>query len=440
MTTTIPETWKLRSIESVCTRVTTGGTPSRRKPEFFENGTIPWFKTGELKDQLLFDSEEHITDEALESSSAKVLPSNTVLMAMYGDGDTITTLGVLRRPAATNQACCAMMPDPSICEWRYLFYALKHTRPDLLRVVVGGAQRNLSGSIIRQHSIPLPPLAEQKAIASILGALDDKIELNRRMNATLEGMARALFQSWFVDFDPVRAKLDGRKPEGMDKATAALFPDAFEHTSDGEMVPKGWKMKCTADLFEVRDGTHDSPKRREHGFPLITSKHITNGGVDIENAYLISEEDFIQVNKRSKVDKFDTLMTMIGTVGVPLLVHEREPNFAIKNIGLFKTSKAREFSYYFYLYLISPEMQQFLKSRLAGTTQAFLSLGILRSLPILVPDSSLLLAFNKVCEQLFGIIATNRHQTDTLANLRDTLLPKLLSGELSVASIPKVKA
>ena len=337
---------------------------------------------------------------------------------------------------------CMRVKRFDLLEPRFLyFYSNWSPHVDYLRSRANsGVQVNLSTSAIKESELTLPPLAEQKAIASILGALDDKIELNRRMNATLEGMARALFQSWFVDFDPVRAKLDGRKPEGLDKATAALFPDAFEHTSDGEMVPKGWKMKCTADLFEVRDGTHDSPKRREHGFPLITSKHITNGGVDIENAYLISEEDFIQVNKRSKVDKFDTLMTMIGTVGVPLLVHEREPNFAIKNIGLFKTSKAREFSYYFYLYLISPEMQQFLKSRLAGTTQAFLSLGILRSLPILVPDSSLLLAFNKVCEQLFGIIATNRHQTDTLANLRDTLLPKLLSGELSVASIPKVKA
>ena len=147
MNTAIPETWQLRSVESVCTRVTTGGTPSRRKQEFFENGTIPWFKTGELKDQLLFDSEEHITIEALESSSAKVFPANTVLMAMYGDDDTITTLGVLRRPAATNQACCAMMPDPDICDWRYFFYALMHTRADLLRVVVGDAQRNLSGSV-----------------------------------------------------------------------------------------------------------------------------------------------------------------------------------------------------------------------------------------------------------------------------------------------------
>ena len=346
------------------------------------------------------------------------------------------------RKVALAQRVITLRGKPDVLDNTFLKFLLQSNpvQEELRSRGTGTTVIGIRQSELRKISLTLPPLFEQRAIAAVLGALDDKIELNRRMNATLESMARELFQSWFVDFDPVRAKLDGRKPEGMDKATAALFPDAFEHTSDGEMVPKGWKMKCTADLFEVRDGTHDSPKRREHGFPLITSKHITNGGVDIENAYLISEEDFIQVNKRSKVDKFDTLMTMIGTVGVPLLVHEREPNFAIKNIGLFKTSKAREFSYYFYLYLISPEMQQFLKSRLAGTTQAFLSLGILRSLPILVPDSSLLLAFNKVCEQLFGIIATNRHQTDTLANLRDTLLPKLLSGELSVASIPKVKA
>jgi len=190
MNTAIPETWQLRSVESVCTRVTTGGTPSRRKQEFFENGTIPWFKTGELKDQLLFDSEEHITIEALESSSAKVFPANTVLVAMYGDDDTITTLGVLRRPAATNQACCAMMPDPDICDWRYFFYALMHTRADLLRVVVGDAQRNLSGRFhnpTTQLPVPTPRRAKSHCGGAWGVGRQDRVEAADERDAGGDG-------------------------------------------------------------------------------------------------------------------------------------------------------------------------------------------------------------------------------------------------------------
>src|SRR4051812_42121866 len=105
----LPVGWQLRSVESVCDRVTSGGTPSRRNPDFYRDGTISWFKTGELQDRTLYESEEKITPQALEQSSAKIFPANTVLIALYGDGDTITSLGFLRRPAATNQACCAMI-------------------------------------------------------------------------------------------------------------------------------------------------------------------------------------------------------------------------------------------------------------------------------------------------------------------------------------------
>ncbi len=123
---------------------------------------------------------------------------------------------------------------------RFAFYFLGAL--DFDRYNSGSAQPSLNRNFIYPIPVRVPPLAEQKAIAAVLGSLDDKIELNRRMNATLEAMARALFQSWFVDFDPVRAKLDGRKPAGLDKATAALFPSAFQDSPIGP-VPKGWKVE-----------------------------------------------------------------------------------------------------------------------------------------------------------------------------------------------------
>ena len=122
--------------------------------------------------------------------------------------------------------------------------------PRLLASATGSTFPNVSRDQIQGIECSLPPPIEQKAIAAVLGALDDKIELNRRMNATLEAMARALFQSWFVDFDPVRAKLDGRQPPGLDRATAALFPASFQNSEVG-CIPKGWKAQRLPDAIDV---------------------------------------------------------------------------------------------------------------------------------------------------------------------------------------------
>src|SRR6266540_1896448 len=123
---------------------------------------------------------------------------------------------------------------------------------------VGAVFYSLNCGDIPKFEIPVPSLHEQRAIARILGALDDKIELNRQMNATLEAIARALFQSWFVDFDPVRAKAEGRAPYGMDAATAALFPDGFEESALGE-VPRGWEILPLGDFLNLKRG-YDLPE------------------------------------------------------------------------------------------------------------------------------------------------------------------------------------
>jgi len=435
MTTAIPETWQLRSVESVCTRVTTGGTPSRRRPEFFENGTIPWFKTGELKDQLLLDSDEHITEEALESSSAKVFPANTVLMAMYGDGDTITTLGVLRRPAATNQACCAMMPDPDICDWRYLFYALKHTRPDLLRVVVGGAQRNLSGSIIRQHCFPLPPLQEQKAIAAVLGALDDKIELNRRMNATLEAMARALFQSWFVDFDPVRAKLDGRKPIGLDETTAALFPEHLEESPLGH-IPQGWKVIGLPEAIDFLEGPGlRNWQYRDEGMKFLNIRCIGDGDLDIAKANCISLEEFEKTYRHFALQEDDIVISTSGTLGRLAIVRADHLPVMLNTSIIRMRGRGAVGLGYLWGFLQSEYFLAEMFALAAGSVQLNFGPMHLRQISILRPPDGILVGFESAMRPLLKKCLHLRKESRTLATLRDTLLPKLLSGELSLKTV-----
>lgn len=159
-------------LAELCTAITSGGTPSRKEPGFWNGGTIPWIKTGELSDWKVTRIGEYITPLGLEKSAAKIFPSGTILMAMYGDGRTITTLGLVDEPSATNQACCAFLVDPDKCDNLYLFYALKHHRHELLKLVVAGAQRNLSTGIIKRFPVPVRPIEEQRRIAVTLSAYE----------------------------------------------------------------------------------------------------------------------------------------------------------------------------------------------------------------------------------------------------------------------------
>ena len=184
------DAWSVRSIQDICLRVTSGGTPSRRQPSFYEDGCWPWLKTQELQDGWLDDSEEHITDDAVASSSAKVLPENTVLMAMYGA--TVGRLGILRRPMTCNQACCAMIVDPGRADYRYLFYQLLHARPRIRNLATGAAQQNLSGQLIKSLQFPCPPLPEQRAIAAVLGSIDETLERTEEVIAAKEQLRNSL--------------------------------------------------------------------------------------------------------------------------------------------------------------------------------------------------------------------------------------------------------
>ena len=286
-------------------------------------------------------------------------------------------------------------------------------------------------TVLKSLPIPVPPLLIQDAIVQTIEPLDNRISLLRETNTTLEAIAQTLFKSWFVDFDPVKAKAQGKQPEGMDEATAALFPSEFEESALG-LIPKGWRVERLGSVIPVKDGTHESPKPTESGYPLITSRHITGGKMDFDNTYLISDVDFINISKRSRVDRFDVLITMIGTVGIPVIVLEDKTDFAIKNIGLFKTSSKLEFSHYLYLLLLSSNMKHYIEARLAGTTQKYVSLKALREIEIILPSGDILSMFSQVTFSLFDKIHENDGLIKTITTLRDTLLPRLISGQLRI--------
>ena len=280
-------------------------------------------------------------------------------------------------------------------------------------------------------AVPIPPLAEQKAIASILGALDDKIELNRRMNATLEGMARALFRSWFVDFDPVRAKLDGRKPEGLDKAIAALFPDAFEESEAGQ-IPKGW-MACTlSDIAKNVSITFDFKRVSEVVFintgdvlegDFLHSNRSPHAGLPGQAKKSIRPEDILfseirPANKRYAYVDFDSSDYVVSTKFMIIRgSQEIHPRL------LYRILTAKD---------TLDEFQVQAESR-SGTFPQ-ITFDSISHLPIVLPSIGIQEAFQRAVDKMDDQIKVNKQQSRTLANLRDTLLPKLLSGELSVVN------
>lgn len=188
-----------------------------------------------------------------------------------------------------------------------------------------------------------------------------------------------------------------------------------------------------ATLVDVRDGTHDSPKPKEIGRPLVTSKHLLPFGVDKSSANLISEEEYNKINERSAVATNDILLSMIGTVGLVSFIIENPVDFAIKNVGLFKTSCNPQLAYYVHCYLRSSSTQQLIEQFLAGSTQKYISLTELRKMPIHKPLGETLDFFNTCVDPIYKMVVSNTQENKSLIQLRDTLLPQLMNGTIKVS-------
>lgn len=190
-----------------------------------------------------------------------------------------------------------------------------------------------------------------------------------------------------------------------------------------------------SNIIDVRDGTHDSPKAKEKGYYLITSKHLQAYSVNKIGANLISYEDFKKINERSKVEYGDILISMIGTVGLISFISDEKIDFAIKNVGLFRTSQNLKLRFYLLNYLKSNEVINYIEQHLAGSTQKYISLTELRNLPIHIPSDENLQDYNTLVSPIYGTIMDLYQENQRLANLRDTLLPKLMNGEIDVSQV-----
>jgi type I restriction enzyme S subunit len=322
-------------------------------------------------------------DAVLQYEAYKLRPRDAVI-ATVGSWPTNPASVVGKTICVPEKAEAALLNQNAVrlrskadLDQRFLFYLLK--QPDFQTYIVGTAQGSASQASITLNDIfgfefQRPPLAEQKAIAAVLGALDDKIELNRRMNATLEAMARALFQSWFVDFDPVRAKLDGRPPAALDPATAALFPEHLEDSPLGH-IPKGWKACPLTELIEVVKGrSYRSEELAESKTALVTLKSFLRGGgyrTDGLKPFTGEYKPNQRVRPGDLVVAFTDVTQAADVIGKPALVRsdERfETLVASLDVGIVRPKSKHVSIPFLYCLFLTAEFQAHTYSHATGTT------------------------------------------------------------------------
>jgi type I restriction enzyme S subunit len=267
---------------------------------------------------------------------------------------------------------------------------------------------------IEAFQFHLPPPSEQRSIAHILGALDDKIELNRRMNATLEATARALFKSWFVDFDPVHYKARGEQPPGMDAETAALFPDSFEENELG-VIPAGWRIVVLRDIADLKYGKFISKADLVPGsYPVFSGYSV----VGYHQAYIYDEPQIVVVCRGiggSGDVKMSPPMSWITNLSI---VVAPKMNFAVPKE-------------YLYWYLLESD----LSGAITGSAQYQVTINHLQNQTIMLPNERIQRAFATFIESINAITEFNTRNAKILAETRDALLPKLVSGALRVGEV-----
>ena len=350
------------SIESLCLTVTSGGTPSRANSRFWDDGVIPWFKTAELKDWYVDVAEERIT------------------------------------------ACCAMIADPAKCNFLYLFYALKYHRHEMLKLVVAGAQRNLSGGIIRKFKILSWPLSIQRRIADILSAYDDLIENNRRRMALLEEAGRQLYREWFV-----RLRFHGH-----------------EHTHITNGIPDGWQRKMLSDLCEeVRDSV--SPDTLEPETPYIGLEHMPRRSISLSEWSFAEEVTSSKHRFREGEILFGKIRPYFHKVGVAFVdgvassdaIVIRPIDQRLRGLVLMTVSSDP------FVAVTAQTMREGSKMPRADWKQ-------MKAYLVPMPPDGLLNSFENLIQSIVEQLRTLTFANQKLRAPHDLLLPKFMSGEIAV--------
>ena len=382
-----------------------GGTPKTSNPDYWD-GDIPWISVKDFNGERRYvgDTEKKITKLGLENSSTKILSKGDIIISARG---TVGELAIIPSDMAFNQSCYGLRAKDFV-DSCFLYYLLKQSVNILKHNTHGSVFDTITRETFENISVKLPPLPTQQKIAAILSSLDDKIELNNKINTNLEHQAQALFKNWFVDFEPFGGK-----------------------------IPEGWKEIALEELCTVvTKGTTPTTlgkKFTETGINFIKGESILeNHTFDIQKISHIDEETNTML-KRSIIEPNDILFTIAGTLGRFAMIDKSlTPANTNQAVGIIRENPEIVSPYYLYSFFIGNWHNDYYTKRIQQAVQANLSLGTIKSLPIIIPDSQNLNKYTSLIEPLFKQMKQLENENIKLSTLRDTLLPKLMNGEIEM--------
>ena len=403
------EEWKTYKLSEIG-NIVGGATPSTKIAENYD-GDIPWITPKDLSDfsgRFIKYGERNITQQGFDSCSCQMLPKNSVLFSSRAP---IGYVAIAAAPLCTNQGFKSVVPNEEIVDPRFLYYLLRFNKDRIAEMGSGTTFMEVSGGVMKNVEVSLPVIAIQKHIAEILSSIDDKIELNNRINHNLEEQAQALYKSWFVDFEPFKG---------------GKFVD-----SELGMIPEGWRISSVADLSQ-KVASGGTPKSMNDSYYSGSINWFTTK--ELKDCFLFSSEKKITEeavnNSSAKFFPSGTLLMAIyaaPTVG-RLGILASDSTFNQAAVGIIP----RDDIGVEYLYLTLLSEREKLNNLSSGAAQQNLNVGIVKDYKVIEPDSNTLRMFNRAIKSIFNLIKVNSSENEKLIKSRDALIPKLLSGELKI--------
>lgn len=385
--------WKKVRLGEICDYVTSGGTPLASRNDYYNPPVIPWLKTKEVNYSRITKTENFISQKGLDNSSAKLIPENSVIIAMYGQGDTAGRVAINKIPLTTNQACCNFIIDKEKADYNFIYYQLCTLYDKMVSLKSGGAQPNLNAGKLKELEISLPPLETQQKIAEILSAYDDLIENNRKQIKLLEEAAQKLYKEWFVKLN---------------------FP-GHENVKIVDGVPEGWKKEKLINLVDVQYGyAFDGSKFNSegNGKPIIRIRNIPQGTTD-DFTTEQTTDDYI-------VHNGDIVVGMDGEFHIN--TWNQNDAYLVQRVCSFRPHNENMKGYI--LQAIYAPIK-FFENTVVGATVAHLGKKHINTIEVLTCNEEFYIPFQNMVRKRQTLL----NQIQLLQSARDELLPKLMNGE-----------
>ena len=405
---------KIDTLKNLANFIGSGCTPSRKNISYWNSKDVLWLKTEQLGEYKITSTSEYISHNAVTECNLRIYPKNTISVAMYGEGKTRGNVSLLGAPMTTNQACCNIEIDDTKIDYRYVYYYLKGQYENL-RQMSAGVRKNLNADDIKNFIIRYPEdKVTQKKIAALLGALDDKIALNKKINATLEAMAKTLYDYWFVQFD---------FPDENGKPYKTSGGKMIYNAELGQDIPDGWKVQNLSEITTIIQGNSpDGSTLNDTGEGTIFFQGKTDFGFRFPEVRIYTTAPY------RLAEKFDTLLSVRAPVG--------DANMAYEKCCIGRGLAAIHSDYPSFIYYTLKKLKPiFEKLGSIGTTFDSITKNDVMALKICIPPTKFVEKFENVVSKFDTEIFNNTNESRQLAALRDWLLPMLMNGQLNFKDV-----